>query len=49
MDSHVGSAIQIIIGVVIGVLVLGVLYLLFKNTVLPSISNSVSSMVTYTG
>lgn len=47
MDSHVGSAIQIIIGVVVGVLVLGALYLLFKNTVLPSISTQVSSMISY--
>lgn len=47
MESHVGGAIQIIIGVVIGVVILTTLYLLFKNNVLPSVSSQISSMISY--
>lgn len=47
MESHVGGAIQIIIGVVVGVVILTTLYLLFKGTVLPNVSNQINSMISY--
>lgn len=48
-EGYVDSAIRIIIGLVIGALILAGLYLLFKQTILPDVSDKTSSMFSYTG
>ena len=48
-SSYMEVALIIITVIVLGALVLGVLYALFKNTVLPNISSKISDMFNYAG
>jgi len=47
-EGFIDTAIKILIGVVIGALVLGGLYLLFSGTVLPTLTQRVTDMFDYT-
>ncbi|MGM9684252.1 MAG: DUF6133 family protein [Eubacteriales bacterium] len=46
-EGHLDTGVKIVIAVVIGVLVLGGLYLLFSNVVLPQLNNEVDGMMDY--
>ena len=48
-ESAVGTAITILTSVVIGALLLGGLYLLFKDTVLPTLTQKIQDMFNYKG
>ena len=48
-EGFIDTAIKILIGVVIGALVLGGLYLLFSSTVLPTLTQRVTEMFNYNG
>lgn len=48
-EGFVDTAVKILISVVIGGLLLGGLYLLFKDTVLPTLTQKVTEMFNYTG
>ena len=48
-EGFIDTAIKILIGVVIGALVLGGLYLLFSGTVLPTLTQRVTEMFNYNG
>ena len=48
-SSYMEVALIIITVIVLGALVLGVLYALFKDTVLPNISSKISDMFNYAG
>ncbi len=46
-EGHLDTGVKIIIAVVIGALVLGGLYLLFSNVILPQMNNEVDGMMDY--
>lgn len=46
-EGHLDTAVKIIIAVVIGALVLGGLYLLFSNVILPQLNDEVDGMMEY--
>lgn len=46
-EGHIDTAVKIIIAVVIGALVLGGLYLLFSNVILPQLNSEVGDMMDY--
>ena len=48
-EGFVDTAVKILIAVVIGALVLSGLYLLFKNTVLPTITTKITEMFNFKG
>jgi len=48
-ESSVGQAIQILISVVIGALLLAGLYYLFENTILPTLTDRIKEMFDYQG
>ena len=48
-EGFVGTAIKILMAVVIGALVLAGLYLLFDKTVLPTLTKRVQEMFNYAG
>ncbi len=48
-DQNLGSAIQILIAVVIGALLLAGLYTLFDEVVLPTVTDRVQGMFDYSG
>lgn len=48
-EGFVDTAVKILISVVIGGLLLGGLYLLFKDTVLPTLTQKVTEMFNYSG
>lgn len=48
-EGFVDTSIKILIAVVIGALVLSGLYLLFKNTVLPTITTKITDMFNFKG
>lgn len=48
-EGFVDTAVKVLISVVIGALVLGGLYVLFKNTVLPTLTQRVIDMFNYKG
>ncbi|NLL67985.1 MAG: hypothetical protein GX236_09885 [Clostridiaceae bacterium] len=48
-EGFVDTAVKILISVVIGGLLMGGLYLLFKDTVLPTLTQKVTEMFNYTG
>lgn len=47
--AYVDSAIKIIIALVVGALLLGGLYALFKTTVLPTMTEKITEMFSYSG
>lgn len=48
-EGFVDSAVKILMAVVIGALILSGLYLLFKNNILPNISNRINDMFDFQG
>ena len=48
-EGFVDTAVKILISVVIGGLLLGGLYLLFEDTVLPTLTQKVTEMFNYSG
>lgn len=48
-DGYVDVAVKALIGIVIGALLLGGLYLLFGETVLPTITDRIKDMFNYNG
>lgn len=48
-EGFVDTAVKILISVVVGALVLAGLYLLFKNLILPTLSDRIRDMFNYEG
>ena len=48
-EGYVDSGVKILIAVVIGSLLLTLLYTLFNNTIMPSVSQKIQSMFNYAG
>jgi len=48
-ESFVDTAVKILIAIVIGALVLAGLYVLFNNTILPTLTERIQSMFNYSG
>ena len=48
-EGYVDSGGKILIAVVIGALLLSLLYTLFNNTIMPSVSQKIQSMFNYAG
>ena len=48
-EGYIDTAVKIIIGVVIGALILGGLYALFNNVVIPNLNNEITDMFNYAG
>ena len=48
-EGFVDTAVKILMAVVIGALVLSGLYLLFKNTVLPTLTQKITDMFNFNG
>ncbi len=48
-ESYVDTAVKILIAVVLGALLLAGLYALFKDTVLPTLTNRIQQMFNYAG
>ncbi|SHH69145.1 hypothetical protein SAMN02746098_01161 [Desulfosporosinus lacus DSM 15449] len=48
-EGFVDTAVKILISVVVGALVLAGLYLLFKDTILPTLTDRIKNMFNYTG
>lgn len=48
-EGFVDTAVKILMSVVIGALVLGGLYLLFKDTVLPTLTQKIKDMFNFKG
>ncbi|MCI9071464.1 MAG: hypothetical protein HFH80_01400 [Lachnospiraceae bacterium] len=48
-EGYVDTAVKILIAVVLGALLLGGLYALFKDTVLPTLVNRIQQMFNYAG
>ena len=48
-EGFVDTAVKILMSVVIGALVLGGLYMLFKDTILPTLTQRIQEMFNYKG
>lgn len=48
-DAYVDTGVKILIGVVLGVLLLGGLYTLFNDNILPNIESAVTDLFNYKG
>ena len=48
-EGYVDSGVKILIAVVIGALLLGGLYTLFNSTIMPSVTNKIQSLFSYSG
>ena len=48
-EGYIDTAAKIIIGVVIGALILGGLYALFNNVVIPNLNTEITDMFNYAG
>ncbi len=48
-EGYVDSGVKILIAVVIGALLLSLLYALFKNTIMPSVTSKVTDIFNYAG
>lgn len=48
-EGFVDSGVKILIAVVIGALLLGGLYLLFNDTILPTLTNKIKELFNYAG
>ena len=48
-EGYVDSGVKVLMAVVIGALLLGGLYLLFKDNILPTLSKKITEMFSYKG
>lgn len=48
-EGYVDSGVKIIIAVVIGALLLAGLYTLFSSTIMPTVTNKITSLFSYSG
>lgn len=48
-EGYVDSGVKILIAVVIGALLLAGLYTLFNSTIMPSVTNKITSLFSYSG
>ena len=48
-EGYIDTGVKIIIGVVIGGVILAGLYTLFNTTIIPTLTNKVTSMFSYSG
>ena len=48
-EGYIDTGVKIIIGVVIGGVILAGLYTLFNSTVIPTLSNKITEMFSYSG
>ena len=48
-EGYVDSGVKVLMAVVIGALLLGGLYLLFKGNILPTLTNKITEMFNYKG
>ena len=48
-EGYVDSGVKILISVVIGALLLAGLYTLFNNTIMPTVTNKITSLFNYKG
>lgn len=48
-EGYIDTAVKIIIGVVIGGVILAGLYVLFNTTVIPTLSEKITGMFSYSG
>ena len=48
-EGYVDSGVKILIAVVIGALLLAGLYTLFNNTIMPTVTNKITSLFNYKG
>ena len=48
-EGYVDTGVKILIAVVIGALLLGGLYALFSNVIMPNVSDSVTGLFSYSG
>lgn len=48
-EGYIDTAVKILIAVVLGALLLGLLYALFKDTVMPTVTQKINDMFGYAG
>lgn len=48
-EGYIDTAVKILIAVVLGALLLGLLYALFKDTVMPTVTHKINDMFNYAG
>lgn len=48
-EGYIDTAVKILIAVVLGALLLGLLYALFKDTVMPTVTQKINDMFNYAG
>ena len=48
-EGYVDSGVKILIAVVIGALLLGLLYTLFNSTIMPTVTQKINTLFSYSG
>ncbi len=48
-EGYIDTAVKILIAVVLGALLLGLLYALFKDTIMPTVTQKIKDMFNYAG
>lgn len=48
-EGYIDTAVKILIAVVLGALLLGLLYALFKDTIMPTVTQKINAMFNYAG
>lgn len=48
-EGYIDTAVKILIAVVLGALLLGLLYALFKDTIMPTVTQKINDMFGYAG
>lgn len=48
-EGYIDTAVKILIAVVLGALLLGLLYALFKDTIMPTVTKKINDMFNYAG
>lgn len=48
-EGYIDTAVKILIAVVLGALLLGLLYALFKDTIMPTVTQKITEMFNYAG
>lgn len=48
-EGYIDTAVKILIAVVLGALLLGLLYALFKDTIMPTVTQKINDMFNYAG
>lgn len=48
-EGYIDTAVKILIAVVLGALLLGLLYALFKDTIMPTVTQKINEMFNYAG